>query len=103
MKKIFTLVLILIVAGFLYTSYKYTVIRKGMDFYFMEKTPPTFEEIYVDVTNWTFKDYALHPKISAFLVTKGVQRNYKKIKIKVLDTIEKQKKEMEKAIEESEE
>ncbi len=103
MKKVFSFLLILLVAAFLYTSYKYTVIRKGTDFYFMEKNPPAFEEIYVDVTKWTFKDYALHPKISAFLAAKGVERTYKKMKIKVLDAIEKHKKEMEKGIEESEE
>lgn len=102
MKKIFNIILLLIVFGFLFLSYKYTVIRKGMSFYFMEKNPPTFEEVYVDVTDWTFKDYALHPKIAAFLVAQGIKKNSIEIKTKVIDTIEKQKKEMEKMIEEEE-
>ena len=99
MKKILNIVLLLIVFGFLFISYKYTVIRKGMSFYFMEKNPPTFQEVYVDVTDWTFKDYALHPKISAFLVAQGIKKNSIEIKTKVMETIEKQKKEMEKMIE----
>lgn len=99
MKKILNIVLLLIVFGFLFISYKYTVIRKGMSFYFMEKNPPTFQEVYIDVTDWTFKDYALHPKISAFLVAQGIKKNSIEIKTKVMETIEKQKKEMEKMIE----
>ncbi len=102
MKKILNIVLLLIVFGFLFVSYKFTIIRKGMSFYFMEKNPPTFQEVYVDVTDWTFKDYALHPKISAFLVAQGIKKNSIEIKTKVMETIEKQKKEMEKMIEKEE-
>ncbi|BBB32676.1 hypothetical protein TTHT_1144 [Thermotomaculum hydrothermale] len=102
MKKVLNIILLLIVFTFLFTAYKYTVIRKGMSFYFMEKNPPTFQEIYVDVTDWTIKDYATHPKISAFLVTQGVKKKTIEIKSKVLETIEKHKEEMKKMIEEEE-
>ncbi len=102
MKKILSIVLLLIVCGLLFVSYKYTVIRKGTSLYFMPKNPPTFEEVYVDITDWTFKDYALHPKISAFLVAQGIKKNSIEIKTKVIDTIEKHKEEMEKMIEEEE-
>lgn len=102
MKKIINFILLLIVFAFLFTAYKYTVIRKGMSFYFMEKNPPTFEEVYVDVTDWTFKDYALHPKISAFLITQGVKKDTIEIKTKIMDSIEKHKKEMEKMIKKEE-
>ena len=103
MKKILNFILLLIVFAFLFTAYKYTVIRKGMSFYFMEKNPPTFQEVYVDVTDWTLKDYALHPGISAFLITQGVKKDTIEIKTKVMETIEKHKKEMEKMIKEEEE
>jgi len=103
MKKILNIILILIVLTLVFIAYKYTVIRKGMSFYFMEKHPPTFEEVYIDVTDWTIKDYALHPKISAFLVAEGVKKTTIDIKSKVMESIEKHKKEMEKMIKENQE
>ncbi len=102
MKKVFTLILILLFAVLIYTAYTYTTIRKGNKFYFMKKNRPTFDEVYVDVTDWTFKDYAIHPEISAFLIASGVRGKYIKIKPDIMKEIEKKKKEMEKMIEKEE-
>ncbi len=99
MKKILSFLLIILTVVFIFTAYKYTIIRRGISFYFMEKNPPTFEEIYIDVTDWTFKDYAMHPKISAFLIAAGAKKKYIEIKTDVMKKIEKNKKEMEKMIE----
>ncbi|GEM_PF-1570481 len=106
MKKILSIILVILVFALLFTAYKYTVIRKGTSFYFMKKNPPTFQEAYVDVTDWTLKDYAKHPKISAFLVASGVKgtsiKVKDKLKLNIMDKIEKQKEEMEKVIDKEE-
>jgi len=106
MKKIFNIILVILVLAMLFTAYKYTIIRKGTSFYFMKKNPATFQEIYVDITDWTLQDYAKHPKISAFLVASGIKgtsiKIKDKLKLNIMDKIEKQKEEMEKAIDKEE-
>lgn len=71
-KKTITVFILLIVLTISVGSYKYLLIRKGFHIYFMAKNPGTFEEIYYNVTDWKFTDYAKHPKVSAFLLKKKI-------------------------------
>ncbi len=76
MKRIVaSITLLVIIVAFAGVSYKYLTIRKGSHVYFMKKSPGTFDRVYLDVSQWSFIDYGIHPKISAFLATKGVRRN----------------------------
>ena len=75
MKRIVTLiVLVVVISACGVVSYKYLTIRKGDHVYFMKKTPGTFDRVYLDVSRWSFVDYGMNPKISAFLTSKGVQK-----------------------------
>lgn len=95
MRRIITLVvLIVIIISFSFVSYRYLIIRNGMSVYFMEKSPHTFEQVYMDVTKWTFRDYALHPKISTFLAAKGVQRTGRNLEKKLKKGMESAKDEV---------
>ncbi len=74
MKKIVvSIVLLAVIVAFGTVSYNYLIIRKGTRVFFMEKSPGTFDRVYLDVSEWSFMDYGLHPKISAFLAAEGVR------------------------------
>ena len=70
-----SIILLVIIVAFAGVSYKYLTIRKGSHVYFMKKSPGTFDRVYLDVSRWSFIDYGIHPKISAFLASKGIQKN----------------------------
>jgi len=69
-KKAIALVILVVFTILLMVSYKYLTIQKGFNIYFMEKSHGTFDEVYYNVTDWKFTDYAKHPKISTFLLKK---------------------------------
>ncbi len=92
MKKFIALIIVIfVIAGGFFLSYRYLTIRDGSDFYFMKKDPGTLDQVYVDISHWGPKDYVLNPKISAFLATQGVKKAGSKLSDKVEEGWEKTK------------
>ncbi len=92
MKRLIVLAIVVVLcAGFGFLSYRYLVIRDGARFHFMEKSPGTFDRVYVDVTDWTPRDYLMHPGIAAFLAGEKIRKKGAVAKDKVSDGIEKTK------------
>ncbi len=88
MKRIVTLIVLLfLIGGVGFISYSYLTIRNGSRLYFMKKNTGTFDRVYLDVSSWSVVDYGMHPKISAFLASRGIHRKgdnwKKKLKIKM--------------------
>lgn len=71
-KKLTALAILFLIIAIGVFNYKYLTLRNGLKFYFMPKKTGTFDEIYYNVTDWKFTDYAKHPKVSAFLIKKKI-------------------------------
>lgn len=91
---VFLVVLLVVIATVGGVSYKYLTICKGSHVYFMKKSTGTFDRVYVDVSRWSFVDYGAHPKISAFLTSKGIRRDKDDWKKKLQKKIDSAKEEM---------
>ena len=75
MKRLIVLAIVVVLcAGFGFFSYRYLVIRDGGQFHFMEKNPGTFDRVFVDVTDWTPRDYLMEPGIAAFLAGEKIRK-----------------------------
>jgi len=91
---VFLVVLLVIIATFGGVSYRFLTIRKGSHVYFMKKSTGTFDRVYVDVSQWSFVDYGAHPRISAFLASKGIHKNKDEWKKKLQNKINSAKEEI---------
>ena len=92
MKKLVGLLIVValcVCVGFI--SYRYLVIRDGGKVHFMEKNPGTFDRVYVDVTDWTPKDFMMNPGIAAFIAGKAITGTGDDVKEAVRDGVEKAK------------
>ena len=95
MKRIvYSIVLLVLIVAFGVVSYNYLIIRKGSRVYFMGKKPGTFDRVYLDVSEWNFMDYGMHPKISAFLASKGIHQKKSDWKKEIQKKIDAAKDEM---------
>lgn len=92
MKRLIVLAIVVVLcAGIGFFSYRYLVIRDDGRFHFMEKDPGTFDRVYVDVTDWTPRDYLMHPGIAAFLAGEKIRNTGKDAKEAVADGMDKAK------------
>ena len=100
MKKLIgLLVVLLLVGGVGFVSYRYLVIRDGGNIYLMEKDPGTFDRVYVDVTDWTPKDFMMHPGIAAFIAGRKLQKTGNDLKDAVEDGLDKTKEAVKEGVE----
>ncbi|NOZ12611.1 MAG: hypothetical protein GXO69_03070 [Acidobacteria bacterium] len=96
MKRIITLIVLLIlIGGTGFVSYRYLTIRNGSRLYFMKKDTGTFDRVYLDVSGWNIVDYGMHPKISTFLAAKGIRKNEDNWKESIKKKMDAAKKELE--------
>lgn len=72
MRRLFTLIVAAgIGAGAVFTAFQFHVVRTDERVLLIKKPQADWHEAYVDVRNWTIRDWGDHPNLSRNLIASG--------------------------------
>ncbi len=66
-----TIILLILIGAGAFFAGSYTVVQTEEELVFLEKESFQYENVYLDVRDWTVNDYAEHPNILKGLINKG--------------------------------